>query len=189
MDQKTILAHTQDSMKKAVEFVLHEFNAVRTGKASPALVEGVNISVSIYGGTHMKLKQLAAISSPDSRTLYVQPHDPSTLQDLERGLRESSLGLNPIADGKRLRIPVPELSSERRKEMVKLIKQMGEEGKVRVRAARREGMETAKAAEKAGTLTEDDLKRVEKEIQTATDSAVKEIDQHSAHKEKEILTV
>jgi len=189
MDQKAILAATQEHMKKAVEFVLHEFNAVRTGKASPALVEGVNISVSIYGGTHMKLKQLAAISTPDSRTLYVQPHDPSTLQDVERGLRESNLGLNPIADGKRLRIPVPELSSERRKEMVKLIKQMAEEGKVRVRGARRDGMEAAKAGEKAGTLTEDDLKRVEKDIQAATDASVKEIDQHTAHKEKEILTV
>lgn len=189
MDQKTILASAQENMKKAVEFVLHEFNAVRTGKASPALVESVNISVSIYGGTHMKLKQLAAISTPDSRTIYVQPHDPSTLQDVERGLRESNIGLNPIADGKRLRIPVPELSTERRKEMVKLIKQMSEEGKVRVRAARRDGMETAKAAEKAGTLTEDDLKRVEKDIQAATDAAVKDIDQHTAHKEKEILTV
>ncbi len=189
MDQKTILASAQENMKKAVDFVLHEFNAVRTGKASPALVESVNISVSIYGGTHMKLKQLAAISTPDSRTIYVQPHDPSTLQDVERGLRESNIGLNPIADGKRLRIPVPELSTERRKEMVKLIKQMSEEGKVRVRAARRDGMETAKAAEKAGTLTEDDLKRVEKDIQAATDAAVKDIDQHTAHKKKEILTV
>ena len=162
---------------------------MRTGKASPALVESVNISVSIYGGTHMKLKQLAAISTPDSRTIYVQPHDHSTLQDVERGLRESNLGLNPIADGKRLRIPVPELSAERRKDMVKLIKQIAEEGKVRVRAARREGMETAKASEKAGTMTEDDLKRVEKDIQTATDASVKEVDQHTAHKEKEILTV
>lgn len=189
MDQKAILASAQENMKKAVEFVLHEFNAVRTGKASPALVESVNISVSIYGGTHMKLKQLAAISTPDSRTIYVQPHDPSTLQDIERGLRESNIGLNPIADGKRLRIPVPELSTERRKEMVKLIKQMAEEGKVRVRAARRDGMEAAKASEKAGTITEDDLKRVEKDIQAATDSSVKEIDQHTAHKEKEILTV
>ena len=189
MDPKTILASTQDNMRKAVEFVLHEFNGVRTGKASPALVESVNISVSIYGGTHMKLKQLAAISTPDSRTIYVQPHDHSTLQDVDRGLRESNLGLNPIADGKRLRIPVPELSAERRKDMVKLIKQMAEEGKVRVRAARREGMETAKASEKAGTMTEDDLKRVEKDIQTATDASVKEVDQHTAHKEKEILTV
>ncbi len=189
MDSKSILATAKDQMTKAVEYVTHEFAAVRTGKASPQLVEGVNITVTIYGGTHMKLKQLAAISTPDSRTIYIQPHDPSTLQDCERGLREANMGLNPVADGKRLRIPVPELSAERRKEMVKIVKQMAEEGKVRIRNARRDGNETAKKAQKDAILTEDDLKRVEKDIQLATDAAVKEVDEHLARKEKEILTV
>lgn len=189
MASQDILKTTQENMKKAVEFVLHEFNGVRTGKASPQLVESINVSVSIYGGTHMKLKQLAAISTPDSRTIYVQPHDPSTLQDCMKGIAEANMGFNPIPDGKRLRIPVPELSTERRKEMVKLIKQLAEEGKVRVRTARRDGNEAAKAGQKAGELTEDDLKRLEKEIQNATDAATKEIDQHVAHKEKEIMTV
>ncbi len=189
MDSATILKSAKEHMKNAVDFVLHEFNGVRTGKASPQLVEGINVSVSIYGGTHMKLKQLAAISTPDSRTIYVQPHDPSTLQDCEKGVREANLGLNPVVDGKRLRIPVPELSGERRKEMVKLIKQMAEEGKVRVRNARRDANDLAKKGQKDGLLTEDDLKRVEKEIQAVTDASVKEIDQHAAHKEKEILTV
>lgn len=187
--QDEILKKTRESMKKAVEFVQHEFSGVRTGKASPQLVEGINISVSIYGGTSMKLKQLAAISTPDSRTIYVQPHDPSTLQDCMKGIAEANLGFNPIPDGKRLRVPVPELSTERRREMVKLIKQMAEEGKVRVRNARREGNEAGKAAQKSGDLTEDDLKRLEKEIQSATDAATKEIDQLVAHKEKEIMTV
>jgi ribosome recycling factor len=189
MDSAAILTRTRDHMKKAVDFVLHEFNGVRTGKASPQLVESINISVSIYGGTAMKLKQLATIATPDARTIFVQPHDPSTLQDCERGIRESNLGLNPVADGKRLRIPVPELSTERRKEMVKLIKQMGEEGKVRVRSARRDAMEAGKKSEKDAVITEDDLKRLEKEIQAATDAATKEIDQHLVHKEKEIMTV
>jgi ribosome recycling factor len=189
MDAKTILKSGQDHMRKAVEYVIHEFAGVRTGKASPQLVESLNISVSIYGGTMMKLKQLANITTPDAQTIYVQPHDPSTLQDCERGLRDNNLGLNPVADGKRLRIPVPPLSGDRRKEMVKLIKQMAEEGKVRVRGARRDAMEAAKKAEKDGLLSEDDLKRLEKDVQTSTDASTKEIDEHSVKKEKEILTV
>jgi ribosome recycling factor len=189
MDPKNLPNTARDQMKKAVEYVIHEFAGVRTGKASPQLVEGLNITVTIYGGTSMKLKQLASISTPDSRTIYVQPHDPSTLQDCERGLRESNLGLNPVADGKRLRIPVPELSEERRREMVKLIKHMAEEGKVRVRNARRDGNDAAKKAQKDGLLTEDDLKRVEKDIQSATDAATKEIDEHASKKEKDLLTV
>jgi ribosome recycling factor len=137
----------------------------------------------------MKLKQLANISTPDPRMIMVQPHDPSTLQDCERGLREANLGFNPVVDGKRLRIPIPELSGERRKEMVKLIKQMGEEAKVRVRSARRDAMEQAKKSQKDGHLSEDELKRVEKEIQAATDASTLEIDQHLSRKEKEIMTV
>ncbi|MGI8601824.1 MAG: ribosome recycling factor [Verrucomicrobiales bacterium] len=189
MDSKTILSTAKDHMHKAAEFVIHEFAGVRTGKASPQLVEGININVTIYGGTSMKLKQLASISTPDARTIYVQPHDPSTLQDLERGIRETNMGLNPVADGKRLRIPIPELSEERRREMVKLVKTMAEEGKVRVRTARREANESAKKSQKDGQLTEDDLKRLEKEIQAATDAATKDIDEHAAKKEKELLTV
>jgi ribosome recycling factor len=189
MDPKNIVSHIRDQMKKAVEYVIHEFAGVRTGKASPQLVEGINVTVTIYGGTAMKLKQLASISTPDSRTIFVQPHDPSTLQDCERGIRESNLGLNPVVDGKRLRIPVPELSEERRREMVKLIKHMAEEGKVRVRNSRRDGNDAAKKAQKDGVLTEDDLKRMEKEIQSATDAATKEIEEHAARKEKELLTV
>ena len=189
MDSKSILANARDHMKKAVDYVIHEFAAVRTGKASPQLVESINVTVTVYGGTSMKLKQLASISTPDHRTIYVQPHDPSTLQDCEKGIRESNLGLNPIADGKRLRIPVPELSEERRREMVKLIKQMAEEGKVRVRTARREANDAAKRSQKDGLITEDELKRVEKEIQTVTDASTKEIDDHAAKKEKDLMTV
>jgi ribosome recycling factor len=189
MDAKEIVASAKDHMNRAVEYVIHEFASVRTGKASPQLVESINISVSIYGGTHMKLKQLASVSTPDARTIYIQPHDPSTLQDCERGIREANTGLNPVVDGKRLRVPVPELSGERRKEMVKIIKGMGEEGKVRVRSARRDGNEAAKKAEKDGLITEDDLKRAEKEIQVATDACVKDIDAHLTSKEKEIMTV
>ncbi len=188
MDPATIIKNTKEHMNKAVEFVIHEFAAVRTGKASPQLVEGIDIYVTIYGSS-MKLKAMAMITTPDSRTIMVQPHDPSTMQDVDRGLRESKLGVNPVMDGKRIRIPVPELSHERRVEMVKIIKTMGEEGKIRLRAARRDGMEAAKKSQKDGTMTEDELKRTEKEIQAVTDAAVKDIDEHLVKKEKEILTV
>jgi ribosome recycling factor len=152
-------------------------------------VEGINISVSIYGGTQMKLKQLAAISTPDARTIYVQPHDPSTLQDCEKGMRESNTGLNPIVDGKRLRVPIPELTGERRLEMVKIIKGMAEQGKIQVRNARRDGNDAIKKLQKDSLITEDDLKRGEKEIQNMTDAGIKKIDTHLSAKEKEIMTV
>ena len=188
MPVNTIIKTATDAMTKAVEHAIHEFAAVRTGKASPALVENIDVHVQAYG-SHMKLKQLAMISTPEPRLIRIEPFDPGTLKDIERGIQESKLGLNPSVEGKVIRLPVPELSSERRVQMVKSIKQMAEEARVRVRSARRDGLEALKKQEKDGQITEDDHRRAEKEIQTVTDKKIAEIDQHVVSKEKEVMTV
>jgi len=188
MPLDTAILTAEEAMTKAVEYAIHEFAAVRTGKASPALVENVDIHVHSYG-SNMKLKQLAMITTPEPRLIRIEPFDASTLKDIERGINESRLGLNPSVEGKVIRLPVPELSTERRAQMVKTIKGMAEDARVRVRAARRDGIEEIKKLQKAGTITEDDLHRGEKEVQTITDKKIAEIDQHVTSKEKEITTV
>lgn len=188
MDPEMTMLECEDAMAKAVEHAIHEFAAVRTGKASPTLVEGMDVFVHSYGSS-MKLKQLAMITTPDPRLIRIEPFDPSTLQDIDRAIRESKLGLNGSIEGKVIRLPIPVLSQERREQMVKLIKQMAEEAKVRVRSARRDALESIKRGEKEGAITEDDLHRLEKEVQTLTDKKIQEIDQHVVSKEKEVLTV
>ncbi|MBP7948166.1 MAG: ribosome recycling factor [Verrucomicrobiales bacterium] len=188
MDTEMTLLETDDTMTKAVEFMIHEFASVRTGKASPTLVEGIDVHVASYG-SHMKLKQLAVITTPEPRLIVVSPFDPGTRQDIEKGLRESKLGINPVSDGKVIRLPIPELNQERRKELVKVIKTMAEEAKVRVRAVRRDTLEKGKKAEKDSAITEDDLHRLEEEVQKLTDRHVKEIDVHVTKKEAEVMAV
>ena len=175
-------------MTKAVEYAIHEFSAVRTGKASPALVENVDIHIHSYGSS-MKLKQLAMITTPEARLIRIEPFDAATLKDIERGINQSNVGLNPTIEGKIIRLPVPVLSTERRQQMVKTIKGMAEEARVRVRSARREIIESLKELEKEGLITEDDLRRGEKEVQNITDKKIGEIDQHVVSKEKEVMTV
>jgi ribosome recycling factor len=186
MDPDDILLETEGAMEKAFEYMTHEFSAVRTGKASPALVE--NIDVEAYG-TPMKLKQLAVISTPEPRMLVVQPFDASTVKDIEKAIKESKLGINPISDGKLIRLPIPPLTEERRKDLVKGIKQMAEEVRVRVRSARREGMEAMKKLQKDGDVSEDDLGRYEGEIQKLTDQFVKRIEEGLVTKEADIMKV
>jgi ribosome recycling factor len=188
MDPELTMMEAEESISKAVEYAVHEFAAVRTGKASPALVEGLDVHVTSYG-SHMKLKQLAMITTPDSRLIRIEPFDSATLKDIDRAIRESRLGLNGSIEGKVIRLPIPALSQERREQMVKLVRQMGEEAKVRVRSARRDAIETLKKGQKESFITEDDLHRLEKEVQNLTDKGVAEIDQHIASKEKEVLTV
>lgn len=188
MDPEMTMLEAEDAMTKAVEYAIHEFAAVRTGKASPALVENMDVHVPSYGMS-MKLKQLAMITTPDSRLIRIEPFDPGTIQDIDRAIRESKLGLNGSIEGKVIRLPIPTLSQERREQMVKTIRQMAEESRVRVRGARRDAIEALKKGEKDGAITEDDRHRLEKEIQAMTDKKVAEIDQHVTAKEKEILTV
>lgn len=184
MDPDEILLECEDAMDKAVNHLKHEFATVRTGKASPALVEGLDVHVESYGMSS-KLKQLAVITTPEPRLIVVQPFDASTTSDIEKALKESRLGINPAVDGKVIRLPIPELSEERRQEMVKLAKQMAEEGRVGVRKARQDAMHHLKDA----ALPEDDQKLYEKDVQELTDKHVTAIDDSLKAKEADILTV
>jgi len=188
MNPEEAIFETEDAMQKAVEYLIHEFAAVRTGKATPALIENIDVHVRAYNSV-MKLKGLAMISSPEARMLEVKPFDPSTTQDIERAIRESKIGLNPAAGSTSIRVPIPELSEERRRDMVKLVKQLAEEAKVRLRSARKDGMDAAKKMKADNEVTEDGQKDFEKEVQVLTDKYVKEIDSHTASKEAELMKV
>ena len=188
MTTEEILFEAEESMEKAVGFMQHEFAAIRTGKASPALVENIDVHIQSYGTT-MKLKTLALITTPEPRLILIQPHDPSTTQEIERGIRESKLGINPSVDGKNIRLPVPELSGERRQSLVKMVKGMAEEPRIRIRADRKVAMDLIKKLKADSTIAEDTMHDLEAEIQKLTDKHVKEIDTHVASKEVEITTV
>ena len=186
MNKDDILLEAEMSMEKSVDYLAHEFSGVRTGKASPALVE--NIDVQAYGST-MKLKQLALITTPESRLLVLQPFDAGTVQDIERALKESKIGITPAVDGKIIRLPIPELSEERRKELAKSLGKMAEEARVRVRSNRRTALDEAKKLKTGSGISEDGLRDLEDEIQKLTDRFVKSIDDHLKHKETEIMKV
>jgi ribosome recycling factor len=186
MSRDDILLEAEMSMEKSVDYMVHEFAAVRTGKASPGLVE--NIDVHAYGST-MKLKQLALITTPESRLLVVQPFDASTVQDIEKALKESKIGITPSVEGKIIRLPIPELSEERRKELVRSLHKMAEDARVRVRANRRAALDEAKKLKAKGELTEDGFRDTEDEVQKLTDRFVKSVDDHLKHKETEIMKV
>ena len=187
-DPEVAILEVEEAMSKCVEYLIHEFAGVRTGKASPALIENLDVHVHAYGGTS-KLKSLAVISSPEPRMLMVQPFDPATTRDIERAIRECKLGLNPAAADRSLRVPIPELSEERRREMVKLVKQLAEEAKVRLRAARKDGMDAAKKMKAANLLTEDSQKDFEKDVQDLTNRFTRVIDEHATHKEAELMKI
>jgi ribosome recycling factor len=186
MTPDEILLETEAAMEKGVEYMLHEFAGVRTGKASTALVE--NIDVDAYG-TSMKLKQLALISTPEPRLLLIQPFDASVTKDIERALKESKIGITPAVDGKLIRLPIPELSEERRKDLVKTVRHMAEEARVRLRSSRRVGIDETKRIERAGEITEDERHDLEGEIQKLTDKYVHEVDSHAETKEIDIMKV
>lgn len=177
-----ILNDAQARMKKAVDHTLHEFSSIHTGKATPTMVESV--MVEAYG-SQMRLKECAAISTPDARMIQIQPWDATLSKAIAKGITDANLGFNPIVDGKVIRVPLPEMSRERRQEFVKTAHRLAEEGRVHVRNVRRDAIETVKKAK----LSEDETKRVEKEIQTATDKSIADINTHLAAKEKDLLTV
>ncbi|MGJ8678273.1 MAG: ribosome recycling factor [Akkermansiaceae bacterium] len=188
MEPDTAILETEDKMNKAVEYLVHEFAGVRTGKASPGLVENLDVHVASYGSS-MKLKGLAIITVPEPRMIMVQPFDPSTTRDIEKAIIDSKTGLNPANEGKHLRIPVPELSEERRKDMVKLIKGQAEEARIRIRAVRKDGMDDAKKMKATNALTEDGQRGYEESVQELTNKFIKEVDTHVVAKEKELMTV
>jgi len=186
MSRDDIILEAEMSMEKSVDYMIHEFAAVRTGKASPGLVE--NVDVQAYGST-MKLKQLALITTPEPRLLVVQPFDAGTVPDIERALKESKIGIMPAVDGKIIRLPIPELSEERRKDLVRSLGKMAEEARVRVRSNRRTALDEAKKLKAAAELSEDGLHDLEADVQKLTDRFVKSVDDHLKHKEAEIMKV
>jgi ribosome recycling factor len=181
-----ILLEAEDKMAKTEEVVVKEFSGVRTGKASPGLVE--NIQVDVYGSA-MRIREIAGITTPEPRVLLIQPWDATTVHAIEKAIQKANLGLNPAVDKKFIRIVLPELSTERRNEFVKIVKKMSEDGRVAIRHVRRDAMEHLKKVAKDGGVTEDQVEVAEKEVQKLTDQYIAKIDQHLAHKEKEIMTV
>lgn len=173
-------------MTKTEEVVQHEFGGVRTGKASPALVE--NIMVEVYG-SHMRIRELAGITTPEPRMLLIQPWDMQTTGPIEKAIQKANIGINPAVQGKMIRVVLPELSQERRQEMVKIARKMAEDGRVAIRHVRRDAIEHIKKEAKSGGISEEDVEHAEAEVQKLTDQYIKKIDDHLAHKEKEILTV
>lgn len=181
-----LVEQLMDKMDKAIDHMKVEFAAVRTGKASPALVENIQID---YYGTTVKLKELAGITTPEARLLVIQPYDPGSTGAIEKAIRSSNIGINPINDGKILRLPIPELSEDRRASLSKQVATKAEETRVAVRNIRREGNDLAKKAQKASEITEDDLKLMLEEIQETTDNSISEIDKVLAAKEKELMHI
>ncbi len=180
------LLEAEEKMIKTEQVVVNGFAGVRTGKASPALVE--NILVEVYGA-QMRVRELAGITTPEPRTLTIQPWDVNSLHPIEKAIQKSNLGLTPSVQGKAIRIFFPELSQERRQEFVKIVRKMAEDGRVAVRHVRRDAMEQLKKHAHDSGTTEDDVEHAEKELQKLTDDYIAKIDQHLAHKEKEIMTV
>jgi len=181
-----ILLEAEEKMIKTEQVVQHEFTGIRTGKASPVLVE--NILVEVYG-SNMRIRELASITTPESRVLMIQPWDQATVHPIEKAIQKSNLGINPTVQGKIIRLVLPELSQERRQEMVKIVKKMAEDGRIAVRHVRRDALEAVKKEAKAGGVAEDQVETSEKEVQKLTDQYIAKIDAHLAAKEKEILTV
>jgi ribosome recycling factor len=168
-----------------LESMARDLSRVRTGRASVALLEG--IKVDCYG-TSMPLPQVASLAAPEARLLTVQPWDPTVLGDIEKAILKSDLGLNPVNDGKIIRLPIPTLTTERRKELVKMVKKMEEEAKVALRNVRREANEDFKEMKKEKLLSEDDAHRGQEEVQKVTDEYIKKTEVQAAEKEKEIMS-
>jgi ribosome recycling factor len=181
-----IILEAEEKMIKTEQVVQHEFSGIRTGRASPVLVE--NIMAEVYG-SHMRIRELAGITTPEPRMILISPWDVSTVHPIEKAIQKSTLGINPSVQGKTIRLVLPELSTERRQELVKITHKLAEDGRVAIRHVRRDAIEAVKKESKAGGVAEDQVATAEKEIQKLTDQYIAKIDGHLALKEKEILTV
>ena len=186
MTTKEILHGAEDKMKKAIESVLRQFGEVRTGRAHPGLVEGLHID---YYGTLTLLKQLASISVPDAHLIVIQPWDPTAIAEIEKAIMKSSLGITPSNDGKVIRLSVPQLSKDRRQEMVKVVHEMSEEGRVSLRTIRRDSREALEKLGKDKVISEDDKFRGIDDLQKIVDRYIAKVDELLKAKEKEVLEV
>jgi ribosome recycling factor len=180
------LTDVEARMQKAVEATQHNFNSVRTGRANASLLDRITVE---YYGAETHLKALANISSPDATTLMIQPFDRSSMRSIEKAISESDIGLTPNNDGSSIRLNIPPLTTDRRKELVKMVAKLAEEGKVAVRNVRRDAIDSIRKLEKAKEISEDDSKSQQEQVDKLTDKFVKNIDKVTAEKEKEISTI
>ena len=185
METNQIFDKLDSEMQKSVDHVLHEFSTLHTGKANTSMVE--NITVDVYG-SNMKLRDVAAITTPDARTIQIQPWDKASTAPIEKALLEAKIGINPIITGEIIRLPIPELSGERREELCKMAQGFAEQGRIGIRASRKEAMDSLKEAQKEG-LPEDDFKRAEKDVQKKTDDNVTKINEALSSKEDDLRKV
>lgn len=180
------LKEFEGKMKKAQDFLTSQFDSVRAGRANAAVLNGISID---YYGTPTPINQVASISTPDARTLMITPWDGSALKLIEKAIQTSELGINPQNDGRVIRLVFPQLTEERRKELAKQVRKYGEDAKVAVRNIRRDAMDKIKKQQKAGEITEDDQKDLEKELQKLTDDNIKAVDKLTEVKEKELFSI
>ena len=184
MDLKTVFAESEQRMKKCIESLKKDFTRIRTGRASASLLDGIMVD---YYGSPMPINQVAAISIPDARMIMIQPWEKSMIGPIEKAIQTSDLGLNPMNDGNLIRLPIPALSEERRKDLFKHCKKAGEDSKVAIRNVRRDSNEEIKTLEKDKVITQDDLKKGQEEVQKLTDRYIKIVDEVLVIKEKEIM--
>ena len=182
----SVIKQTEEKMKKTLSALEEEFNTLRTGRASPALFDRIRVE---YYGTPTPLNQVATISAPEARLIVIQPWDKAIIGDIEKAIQKSELSVNPSNDGKIIRISIPPLTEERRKEFVKVAKNMAEQSRVSIRNVRRDANDELKTSQKDGDMSEDDLKRAEDEVQKLTDKYVDEINTMLEAKETEILEI
>jgi len=186
MEIKKVYADTQDRMQKSIDAIRREFASIRTGKASTSLVEGIKVD---YYGNITPLSQVASISIPDPRLLVIQPWEKKLIPEIAKAIQKSDLGLNPLTDANVVRLPIPPLTEERRKDLVKLVKKVSEEGKVAVRNIRREANDRFKKAEKEKDISEDDSRKAQEKIQEITDDYIQTVDELVKKKEDEIMEI
>ena len=185
-DIEEILKNTKERMAKSVDSLQRDLSSVRTGRASTNLVENLDVE---YYGSSTPLNQLSSISVPEARTIVIQPWDKESLQEIEKSILKSDLGLTPNSDGVIIRINVPELTEERRREMVKLVGNLVEEGHVAIRNIRRDSLEKIRTLDKDKEISQDDGRRAQQELQNVTDSFISEMDSIKSQKEKEVMEV
>ena len=184
--QKEVKKKLTDKMEKALDALKKDLGSIRTGRASLSIFDGIMVD---YFGTPTPLSHVATLSVPESRLITIQPWDPKVISDIERAIQKSDLGINPGNDGKIIRIAIPTLTEERRKEIVKQVHKRGEDAKISLRNIRRDGNDEMKKLEKEAHLSEDDTKRALEEIQNTTDSFIKKVDETVVHKEEEVMEV
>lgn len=188
MDYDTLLRETREMMDKALQHTLHEFANIHTGKATPAMIENIQVDVEAYGAS-MAIKELGAITTPDSRTLQITPWDRNTAGAIDKAIRIAGLGLNPISRGATILVPVPELSGDRRRDLVKVAASHAEDGRIAVRQARHHAIDGLRKMKASGHCSEDDIKRHEQEVQKETDKTIERINEALKAKEAELLQV